>query len=293
VKIPSDPGEQRDIAHVLATLDDKIELNRRMNETLDAMARALFESWFVDFDPVRAKVEGRSELPAGLALRFPDSLQDSEVGEIPKGWSCAHLRDVTAKIGSGATPRGGGAVYVDDGVALIRSQNVYDSKFVWDGLARITDAAADDLRGVTVEPDDILLNITGASILRTCLVEREVLPARVNQHVCIIRAKTGVPASYIHLHLLQQSTKQFLMGMDAGGSRQAVTKGHIEAVPLVLPPRSVLDVFDHQVGPLLRCASINRSQSRSLASIRDALLPKLLSGEVSAKRAERFVEAGA
>jgi type I restriction enzyme S subunit len=164
------PGEWRTVslreAHVmLGTLDDKIEMNRRMNETLETMARALFKSWFVDFDPVCAKAEGRDpRLPASLASLFPDSFEDSELGEIPKGWHCSHLREVTAKIGSGATPRGGGSVYVAEGVALIRSQNVYDSLFVWDGLAHITDAAADALRGVIVEHEDVLLNITGASI---------------------------------------------------------------------------------------------------------------------------------
>ena len=81
------PREQRAIAHILGTLDDKIELNRRMNETLEAMARALFKSWFVDFDPVRAKAEGRDPgLPKPLADLFPDSFEDSELGEIPKGW---------------------------------------------------------------------------------------------------------------------------------------------------------------------------------------------------------------
>jgi len=281
--------EQRAIAHILGTLDDKIELNRRMNETLEAMARALFKSWFVDFDPVRAKAAGRDPgLANGLADLFPDSFQDTELGEIPEGWRCSNLREVTSKIGSGATPRGGGSVYVADGVALVRSQNVYDSLFVWDGLARITDAAAAALSGVSVEHEDVLLNITGASILRTCVVDPEVLPARVNQHVCIVRPKPEMPSRYIHLHLLQPSTKAFLMGMDAGASRQAVTKGHIESVPLVLPPKTVLDAFARLVGPMFRATSHSMSQSRSLASARDALLPKLISGDIRVADAERI-----
>jgi len=289
LRIPPLP-EQRAIAHILGTLDDKIELNRRMNETLEAMARSLFKSWFVDFDPVRAKTERRDPgLPQPLADLFPDSFEDSELGEIPKGWCCSRLREVTAKIGSGATPRGGGSVYVADGVALIRSQNVYDSLFVWDGLAHIADAAADALHGVSVEPEDVLLNITGASILRTCVVDPDALPARVNQHVCIIRSKPEIPARYIHLHLLQPSPRAFLMGMDAGASRQAVTKSHIESVPLVIPPKPVLDRFASLVGPLFGATSSNKSQSRCLAWIRDTLLPKLISGELRVADAERFV----
>jgi len=286
-------NEQCAIAHILGTLDDKIELDRRMNETLEAMARALFKSWFVDFDPVRAKSEGRDPgLPKPIADMFPDSFEDSELGQIPKGWRCSNLREVTAKIASGATPRGGGSVYIPEGVALIRSQNVYDSHFVWDGLARITEAAADALRGVTVEHGDILLNITGASILRTCVVDPDVLPARVNQHVCIIRPAAEIPTRYVHLHLLQPSTRSFLMGMDAGASRQAVTKGHIESVPLVIPEVAVLEIFASLMCPLFRAVTKHTSESRSLACIRDTLLPKLISGELQVRDAERFIGRG-
>ena len=144
-------AEREAIAHILGTLDDKLELNRRMNETLEATARALFKSWFVDFDPVRAKAErGDTGLPKPIAELFPNAFESTRLGEIPKDWSISTLGQVTTKIGSGATPRGGAAVYIDDGVALIRSQNVYDSRFVWDGLARISDEAADALQGVTV-----------------------------------------------------------------------------------------------------------------------------------------------
>ena len=274
------PHEQKRIAAILGTLDDKIELNRRMSETLEAMARALFKSWFVDFDPVRAKAAGRDTgLPKAIAELFPGSFEDSEMGQIPQGWTCSSLLDVTTKIGSGATPLGGGSVYVDSGVALIRSQNVYDSQFVWDGLARITDAAAEALQGVTVELGDVLVNITGASFLRTCVVEPSVLPARVNQHVCIIRPKLGIPSRYIHFHLLEPATREFLTGMDAGASRQAVTKGHLESVPVVLPQLAVLDTFARLTGPLLDKVSRNMSQARAAASVRDTLLPRLISAQ--------------
>jgi type I restriction enzyme S subunit len=283
-------AEQRAIAHILGTLDDKIELNRRMNETLEAMARALFKSWFVDFDPVRAKAEGRDTgLPKAIADLFPSSFEESALKSIPKGWRCSVLRDVTAKIGSGATPTGGASVYVDEGVTLIRSQNVYDSLFIWDGLAHITDAAADALQGVIVQREDVLLNITGASILRTCLVDPDVLPARVNQHVCIIRPQPGIPVRYIHFHLLQPSAKGYLMGMDAGASRQAVTKGHIESVPLVIPEKAVLDMFAKLVDPFFAATRNNISQSRCLSLIRDTLLPKLISGELQVKDGERIM----
>jgi len=242
-------SEQPGIASLLSALDYKIELNRRMSNTVEAIAQAIFQSSFTDRE-----------------------IDDAQV---------VNLRDLTTKIGSGATPRGGRDVYVDEGAALIRSQNVYDSQFVWDGLARITDEAATQLANVQVQPGDVLLNITGASILRTCVVPPDVLPARVNQHVAIIRAKPGVSPHYLHLHLLQPETKAYLLGLNAGGSREAVTKAHIESVPIINPGEDVLGQFHGAVAPLFAQAQACATEARWLASLRDALLPKLLSGELT------------
>lgn len=278
-------AEQKAIAAVLGALDDKIELNLRMNGTLEAMARALFQSWFVDFDPVRAKLDGRQ--PAGLdpatAALFPDSFQDSEAGNIPKGWEVAKLKELTSKIGSGATPRGGSEVYVDEGPALIRSQNVYDYEFRWPGLARLTDKSAEELKNVEVMKNDVLLNITGDSILRTCVVDPEALPARVNQHVAIIRAINSIPATYLHFYLVQESMKTFLIGMSAGATRHAITKGHLESIDVLKPSALVLKAFEQRTTPWFAQIDANRSQSRTLATLRDMLLPKLLSGELKAE----------
>jgi type I restriction enzyme S subunit len=275
-------AEQKAIAAVLGALDDKIELNRRMNAKLEEMARALFQSWFVDFDPVRAKLDGRQPVgldPATAAL-FPDSFQDSEAGNIPKGWEVAKLKELTSKIGSGATPRGGSEVYVDEGPALIRSQNVYDYEFRWSGLARLTDKSAEELKNVEVMKNDVLLNITGDSILRTCVVDPAALPARVNQHVAIIRAINDIPAHYLHLCLVQESMKSFLIGMSAGATRHAITKGHLESIDVLKPSTLVLKAFEQRTTPWFAQIDGNRSQSRTLATLRDMLLPKLLSGEL-------------
>jgi type I restriction enzyme S subunit len=280
--VPSFTSARRSIVDVLERIEDKIELNRRMNATLEAMARALFQSWFVDFDPVRAKLDGRQPvgLDPGTAAHFPDSFQDSEAGNIPKGWDVAKLKDLTTKIGSGATPRGGSEVYVDYGPALIRSQNVYDHEFRWEGLARLTDKSAAELKNVEVMENDVLLNITGDSILRTCVVDPEALPARVNQHVAIIRAINGIPARYLHFYLVQEPMKSFLMGMSAGATRHAITKGHLVSIDVLKPSALVLKAFEQRTTPWFAQIDANRSQSRTLATLRDMLLPKLLSGEL-------------
>lgn len=311
---------QRSISLCLRQLDDKIAVNRRINQTLEATAQAIFKSWFVDFDPVKAKIaakaEGRDPLRAAMtaisgkpdaeldtlapdqftplaatAALFPDEMEDSELGQIPKGWTIQSMAQLTTKIGSGSTPRGGKEVYIDEGIALIRSQNVYDSLFVWEGLARITDEAAAQLKSVTVLEDDVLLNITGASILRTCVVLPDVLPARVNQHVAIIRAKPGVPARFLHQHLLLPDTKNHLLGLNAGGSREAVTKSHIESLKLLVPSDDLLSRFGAVVASMFKQVESGSREMHSLAALRDTLLPKLLSGELQVQSTESEVAA--
>jgi len=309
VDLPSEEKQER-IANIRFSVADKVNLNLRINQTLEAMAQALFKSWFVDFDPVKAKIaalaEGRDPqraaisyisgkpdaeldaLPpeqykqlAATAALFPDEMVESELGGVPKGWSYKTLAQLTDKIGSGSTPRGGREVYLEKGVALIRSQNVYDGFFVWEGLARISDEAATQLNGVTVQENDVLLNITGASILRTCVVEPGALPARVSQHVAIIRAKAGVPPRFIHMHLLRPDIKSYLLGLNAGASREAITKAHIESLTLLTPDPVLLAAFQVATAPLFRQVQRFAQQVRVLGELRNTLLPKLLSGELS------------
>ena len=282
--------KQRTVGLLLGSLDDKIELNRRTNQTLESMARAIFRSWFVDFDPVVAKAAGRQPfgMSADLAALFPDELVSDERGEIPFGWHFRPLAEVTTKIGSGATPRGGSAVYLPEGTGFIRSQNVLDHEFEWNGLARITDEAAQQLIGVSVREGDVLLNITGDSILRTCLVDSAVLPARVSQHVAIIRPSPGIPSRYLHLRLVDDEMKDFLIGFDAGGTRQAVTKAQLETVPILVPSDALLTRFDELTEPLFHRIDSNRVESRTLAVLRDTLLPKLMSGVLRVRDAENL-----
>ena len=145
------------------------------------------------------------------------------------------MKDVCLKIGSGATPKGGKEAYIDSGISLIRSQNVLDFAFTYDGLAHINEQQAEKLNNVVVESGDVLLNITGDSVARACMVEEEVLPARVNQHVAIVRAnKELVLGSYI-LYFLQMS-KPYLLQLAAGGAtRNALTKGMIEDLEIEIP----------------------------------------------------------
>lgn len=164
----------------------------------------------------------------------------------PKQWGVLKLGEVTSKIGSGATPRGGKSAYVDEGVSLIRSMNVHDDRFVHDDLAFITDHQADALSNVVVENDDVLLNITGASVCRCAMVDNDVLPARVNQHVCIIRPQRErvLPGYLLHLIISAPFKHQLLtMAGGAGATREALTKQQVENLLIPVPPVELQDQF--------------------------------------------------
>ena len=155
-----------------------------------------------------------------------------------RGFQEIDLGDLCIKIGSGVTPRGGGNVYKQDGISLIRSQNIYDYSFEYKGLVYIDEEQAKKMKNVEVMPDDVLLNITGDSVARCCIVPNGVLPARVNQHVSIIRPNSDlVDPRYLLYWINNSITKELLLSLaSTGATRKALTKGMIEKLKLSIPP---------------------------------------------------------
>ena len=180
-------------------------------------------------------------------------LETTPLGKpLPPDWRLEPLGPMCSKIGSGATPRGGSAVYKATGTTFIRSQNVFDHHFSRSGLAFIDDDSATKLDGVSVQPNDILLNITGdgETIARCCVVPKEVLPARVNQHVMIIRPGDQLVPGYLQRYLSHPRIRQYMLSHNSGGSRRALTKSHVEGFRVVLPPLSVQRAIDEVLGAL-------------------------------------------
>ena len=176
--------------------------------------------------------------------RFNEMFGDPVLNEM--GWEKHRLSKLTLKIGSGATPRGGRESYVNEGIALIRSMNVYDGKFIFKDLAYLTNVQAEKLNNVIVESDDVLLNITGASVSRCCIVPQNILPARVNQHVSIIRCKKHLLSPiFLNQLLITSEFKSLLLkiGESSGATRQAITKNQIEELTIPLPPLSLQNEF--------------------------------------------------
>lgn len=191
-------------------------------------------------------------------------------------WPVASLAEIATKIGSGATPKGGADAYLPSRArfALVRSQNVFDRRFDHEGLAYISDDQADGLRGALLQPHDILLNITGDGITfgRACIVPKDVLPACVNQHVSIIRLDLRrVDAGYVLAFLTHPEVKSYIESFNAGGSRRAVTKGHIESFRLPLPPLPIQRAIAHILGTLDDKIELNRRMNETLELMARAL----------------------
>lgn len=264
LRLPCPPlHEQRAIAGVLGALDDKIEVNRRMNETLEEMARGLFKSWFVDFDPVLANMAGRTAMSADAAdgALFPDSLVDSVLGPIPRGWQVAPLGEVielkrgydlpTADRRPGEVPivsSSGPSGYHDE--AKVRGPGIVTGRY--------------------------------GTIGRVFLVWEDFWPLNTALYV---RDFKGTEPLYV-VHLLR--TLDFEKFSDKGAV-PGINRNHVHTEPVCKPPASVLRRFGERIHPWLSLVRSQELQSRTLAKVRDALLPRLLSGELRIRDAERQV----
>ena len=274
--------DQRAIAHILGTLDDKIELNRRMNETLEAMARALFKSWFVDFDPVRAKAEGRtpSGMDAETAKLFPSEFVDSELGPIPKGWSMLPL-DSLATFRNGLAlqkfrPQEGEPRLPVVKIAQLRTGRADSGEW----------ARADIAPECILEDGDVAFSWSGSLTVVVWTGGR----AALNQH--LFRVTSATCPKWFYLQWLLQHLPEFQrIAGDKATTMGHIQRHHLTAAKCVVPPRAVIDAAHRVFAPLLENQVALSLESRNLARIRDELLPRLLSGEVLVAHAEREVGA--
>jgi len=314
LRAPSDKEEQRAIAHILATLDDKIELNRRMNETLEAMARALFNSWFVDFDPVRAKAEGRlpaqasaqagdPDLPKPIADLFPDSFEDSELGEIPKGWEIKVLDDLSGLVLGGdwgvdePTP--------DHSVRTrcIRGADIPTLQAGGVGKMPLRFLKSSSLEKRRLLDGDLVVEISGGSPTqstgRPVLVSERLLQRLDAPLVCsnfcrLLKPKKRVYSKFVYLWLRALYSADEFLQFENGttGIKNLAFTLFSSRYKLCTPPDGLLAEFEAQVGAAFSRQQSTAAEADILAALRDTLLPKLISGELRLKDADRFVSEG-
>lgn len=259
--------EQRAVAHILGTLDDKIELNRRTNETLEAMARALFKAWFVDFEPVRAKLEGRWQrgqslpgLPAHLYDLFPDRLVESELGEIPEGWEIARVSDFLSLSYGKSLPAG--------------SRNPGGIPVYGSG-------------GITGYHDTALVDVEAVIVGRKGTVGSlywEQHPCFPIDTVFYVQPLGPLPFCF---HLLESLP---LSGMNTDAAVPGLNRENVYRLEVVSPPQALLDSFSVLARGLRDQIFSLQSESRSLGQLRDTLLPRLISGELRVPDAEAFLK---
>lgn len=272
-------AEQKAIAAVLGALDDKIELNRRMNATLEAMARALFQSWFVDFDPVRAKLDGRppAALDPATAALFPDSFQDSEAGHIPKGWTIQPVGEVVDCVGGG-TPSTAEPKYWEGGTHHWTTPKDFSSlqaPVLLDTDRKLTDAGIAKISSGLLPAGTLLLS----SRAPVGYLAIAAMPVAINQG--FIALKCNERASNFFMLNWCQTNMAEIESRATGTTFAEISKQNFRPIRVVLPPKELMAAFTAKVAPLYAQITANLHQSRTLATLRDTLLPKLLSGELS------------
>ena len=261
-------GEQRAIGAVLGALDDKIELSREMNRTLEATAQAVFKSWFVDLDEI------------------PDDWRVTPVAEVQAGTKNA---TAAGPFGSKLTRRH----YVEAGVPVIRGSNMgsgstwfRDRDFVF-----VSPEYANTLESSWARPGDVLITQRGtlgqvALIPRPSRYERYIL----SQSQMKLSCRPGMPALYVFFALRQQEMAEYIIANAATSGVPHINLSFLRTLKLVVPPQPILDRFDQAVSPIAKQIRFNIEESENLAELRDALLPKLLSGEIYVRQAEKAVE---
>jgi type I restriction enzyme S subunit len=262
LNIPPLP-EQKAIAHILGTLDDKIELNRKTNETLEAIAKALFKSWFVDFDPVRAKAEGRpTGLPAEISDLFPDSLEDSELGEIPSGWEVGGLEKF---------------LVLQRGFDLPAPQRIKGAYPV---------VAASGISGTHNEPMAFAPGVvTGRSgvLGKVFYIQTDFFPLNTTLWAKEFRLATPI---YGYFLLCDIDFAVF----NAGSAVPTLNRNHLGSLRFPLPPKALVVSFTEVAVDLMKRKEGIVAETSNLSAARDALLPKLISGEIRIPDAEKLLE---
>ena len=288
-EIPLPPlAEQRAIANILGVLDDKIELNRRMNETLEGLARAIFQSWFVDFDPVRAQRDGLPPpaLSPATAALFPDSFEDSELGKIPKGWTVEPVGGVVECVGGG-TPSTTEPKFWEGGThhwTTPKDFSSLQSPVLLDTDRKITDAGVAKISSGLLPTGTVLLS----SRAPVGYLAIAAIPVAINQG--FIAIKCNARASNFFMLNWCQANMIEIESRATGTTFAEISKQNFRPILVVLPPKELMAGFTAKVAPLYDKITTNVRQSAQLAAIRDALLPKLLSGEIRVAEAERLVE---
>ncbi|MEA5446749.1 restriction endonuclease subunit S [Gammaproteobacteria bacterium AB-CW1] len=282
--------EQRAIADILGTLDDKIELNRQMNRTQEAMARAIFKAWFVDFEPVKAKAAGATSfrgMPQAVFDQLPDRFTDTELGPVPEGWEVVPLSDLVELIGGG-TPKRKEAEYWGGDIPWFSVRDAPNDGDIWviDTQEKITQAGVDNSSAKVMDAGTSIISARG-TVGRLAMAA---VPMSMNQSCYGVTGKEGVGDFFVYFTLnhavveLQQRTH--------GSVFDTITRKTFDGLRRARPQPQILEAFEEVVGAYLLKMRGNLLESEVLSAVRDTLLPKLISGELRVADTEGGADAG-
>ena len=278
-------SEQKAIAHILGTLDDKIELNKKLNQTLEDIAKAIFKSWFVDFDPVRAKAEDRpTGLPADISDLFPDELVNSEIGEIPRGWETSIIGDfgnvICGKTPSTKDSKNFGGIY-----PFITIPDMRGNIISLTTERTVSEEGAKLLKGKLLPSGSICISC----IATPGLVSVTTSDSFTNQQINSIVPHKDKQREYLALSMM--TFGELISSAGSGGSVFAnLSTGKFKELPILRPSGGIITCFSKIVRPMLTRIEFAKKEILTLTQLRDTLLPKLISGELRVPDAERFMK---
>lgn len=291
IPLPS-KSEQDEIVHILKTISDKISLNALTNQTLEEMAQAIFKSWFVDFDPVKAKMNG--EQPVGMddatAALFPDKLVESELGLIPEGWEVGTVGSVTAAKGGYAFKS---KQFVDEGNPVIKIKNITSAGTVTtSGCQCIDGEVAKTASRFKLSDGDLLMAMTGATVGKSGIYVSDGRDGYLNQRVARFESKvdSAQPCWFTYNLINKDSIFEQIVGAAQGSAQPNISSKGIEQVKTVIPTFGLISKYQELAAPLYTKWISNFSENSQLSELRDTLLPKLLSGELSLDQAQELAE---
>ena len=288
-----DLATQREAALILGKIDDRITLLRETNATLEAIAQALFKSWFVDFDPVRAKMEGRA--PEGMdettAALFPDGFEESELGLVPKGWTATTLAALTKQHGGSIQTGPFGSQlhasdYVPDGIPVVMPKDIANRRVATDSVARIDAINVERLARHKLQVGDIVFSRRGDVEKHALIGDREVGWLCGTGCLLVRPGKNWIAPNFLSMALDAPAARLWLVQHAVGATMPNLNTGILGSVRLVLPPSVLLAAFENVIAASQALQSQNASTIETLATLRDTLLPRLISGQLRLPEAQ-------
>ena len=280
-------NDQKIIGHILGTFDEKIELNKKTNKNLEDIAKGLFKSWFIDFDPVKAKSEGRSTgLPNKISDLFPDSFEDSELGEIPRGWEIRPLRNLIDFQNGYAFKSNN---WKDSGIPVVKIGSVKPGIVDLSNVSYVDEEIANSCEEFRLSPGDILIGMTGY-VGEVGLVPRGNIAPLLNQRVGKLIPKNIHYKSFIFCLARSNAFRKKVEELSSGSAQANISSMNICNIQLVKPNQKVLEAFAKIVDNHLESYLTIHKESGILSNLRDVILPKLISGELRIPDAEQMIE---